>query len=253
MSEIQHVRNEDQLSFIYGDQAIDYTLICQPTAKTDRVQIKVQPNGLVLVKAPENTSDEQIHQAMLKRARWIWQSLQDYQAHQALKTTKHYRSGEMMFYLGRRYVLKLIDTLDKPCVKLTRGQLQVLVPSIETTTNELIKTLTHQWYRQQAQRVFFERLNQVLPKANWVQKQPPLKILSMAKQWGSCSIQGTIILNPHLIKAPKECIDYVILHELCHIAEHNHSDRFWRLLTQVMPNWKEVKIKLDGMAENYLA
>jgi predicted metal-dependent hydrolase len=74
----------------------------------------------------------------------------------------------------------------------------------------------------------------------------------MTKQWGSCSIQGTIILNPHLIKASKPCIDYVILHELCHIAEHNHSDRFWRLLTQVMPNWKEVKIKLDRMAELYL-
>ena len=74
----------------------------------------------------------------------------------------------------------------------------------------------------------------------------------MKKQWGICSTKGNLILNPHLVKAPKECIDYVILHELCHIAEHNHSERFWRLLTQVMPNWKEVKAKLDGMAELYL-
>ena len=55
------------------------------------------------------------------------------------------------------------------------------------------------------------------------------------------------------IKAPRECIDYVILHELCHLAEHNHSDRFWRLLTQVMPNWAKVKTQLDGMAELYLS
>ncbi|MEY0234716.1 YgjP-like metallopeptidase domain-containing protein, partial [Providencia manganoxydans] len=55
------------------------------------------------------------------------------------------------------------------------------------------------------------------------------------------------------VKAPKECIDYVILHELCHIAEHNHSEKFWRLLTSVMPNWKEVKSRLDGMAELYLS
>ncbi len=60
------------------------------------------------------------------------------------------------------------------------------------------------------------------------------------------------MLNPHLVKAPKECIDYVILHELCHIAEHNHSDKFWRLLTSVMPHWKEVKHRLDDMAEFYL-
>src|SRR5690554_7939176 len=69
--------------------------------------------------------------------------------------------------------------------------------------------------------------------------------MAMKKQWGSCSNKGNLMLNPHLVKAPKECIDYVILHELCHIAEHNHSERFWRLLTQVMPNWKEVKAKLD--------
>ncbi|TMS92763.1 hypothetical protein CWB58_12635 [Pseudoalteromonas sp. S201] len=60
------------------------------------------------------------------------------------------------------------------------------------------------------------------------------------------------MLNPHLVKAPKECIDYVILYELCHIAEHNYSERFWRLLTQVMPNLKDVKAKLNSMAEMYL-
>lgn len=54
-------------------------------------------------------------------------------------------------------------------------------------------------------------------------------------------------------QSPRECIDYVILHELCHLAEHNHSDRFWRLLTQVMPNWEKVKTQLDGMAELYLS
>lgn len=60
------------------------------------------------------------------------------------------------------------------------------------------------------------------------------------------------MLNPHLIKASNECIDYVVLHELYHIAEPNHSEKFWRLLTQAMPNWKEVKAKLDDMKEIYL-
>lgn len=86
----------------------------------------------------------------------------------------------------------------------------------------------------------------------WVTGRPTLRILTMQKQWGSCSAKGVLILNPHLVKAPKECIDYVILHKLCHISEHNHSEKFWRLLTQVMPQWKEVKARLDGMAELYL-
>ncbi len=62
-----------------------------------------------------------------------------------------------------------------------------------------------------------------------------------------------MMLNPHLVKAVKDCIDYVIFHEICHIAEHNHSARFWTILARTMPNWKEVKTWLDGMAELYLS
>lgn len=248
MSEVQ-----DRFSFIYGDEVIGYTLIREQVAKPDKIQIKVEPNSEVLVKANTSATDEQIHQAVLKRARWIWQSMEKYKRHQAFRIPKHYRSGEMVFYLGRRYVLKLIESDDKPTVKLTRGQLQVFVPSIKTATTEEIQTLINQWYRTQAQRVFSERLKVFIPKTNWVKELPPFKILAMQKQWGSCSIQGCIMLNPNLIKAPKECIDYVILHELCHIEEHNHSERFWKLLSQVMPKWKEVKLKLEDMAENYLA
>lgn len=70
---------------------------------------------------------------------------------------------------------------------------------------------------------------------------------------GSCSTKGKLMLNPYLVKAPKESIDYVILQELCYIAAHSHSEKFWRLLTSVMPNWKEVKSRLDSMAELYLS
>jgi predicted metal-dependent hydrolase len=59
-------------------------------------------------------------------------------------------------------------------------------------------------------------------------------------------------MNPYLVKAPRECIDYVLLHEMCHLAEHNHSDRFYRLMGRVMPSWKEVKNQLDGRAEQFL-
>ncbi len=245
-------RKKDAFSFIYGDKAIAYHVIWTTENKAGKITIKIHPNGDVMVSSPEGASPEQIHQAVIKRARWIWQSLEVFRINQSLLTDKHYRSGEMMFYLGRRYVLKLIETDDKPSVKLTHGQLQVFLPSVVNSTSEQVKNLVNQWYRQQAQRVFTERLTTLAPQTDWVKKQPEFKILSMQKQWGSCSIQGCLMLNPHLIKAPKECIDYVMLHELCHLSEHNHSERFWRLLTQVMPHWKEVKSKLDGMAELYL-
>lgn len=65
--------------------------------------------------------------------------------------------------------------------------------------------------------------------------------------WGSCSASGKITLNPQLVKAPRDCIDYVILHECCHLMEHNHSERFYRLMGQVMPEWEDVKKRLDGL------
>ena len=223
-----------------------------------KVVIKVYPDQRVVAIAPIDASDAIIHDAMMKRARWIWQSLQDFAKQQDHVLPRRYVSGETQFYLGRRYVLKVsTDSENEPSVKFSRGKLNVELSQIDSELGSeeraaLVKNLLDTWYQEKARLVFAERLNAQLPKASWVKSTPSFRLMTMQKQWGSCSAKGNLILNPHLVKAPKECIDYVILHELCHIAEHNHSEKFWRLLTQVMPNWKEVKARLDGMAELYL-
>ncbi|GAA3704602.1 hypothetical protein GCM10022421_09280 [Oceanisphaera sediminis] len=99
-----------------------------------------------------------------------------------------------------------------------------------------VQTLLNDWYRHKARDVFARRLDAMLDQALWVTGRPPIRILTMQTQWGSCSPLGRLTLNPHLVKSPRDCIDYVILHELCHIAEHNHGERFYRLLKQVMPH-----------------
>ena len=81
---------------------------------------------------------------------------------------------------------------------------------------------------------------------------PALRLQHMKVQWGSCSPAGRITLNPHLVKAPRECIDYVLLHELCHLRHHNHSARFYKALGTQMPRWRAVKQRLDAMAEQLL-
>ena len=263
-------------NFHYGEDKIDYEVVRKEftrkksahkkavdkplTEKTKprKVVIKVHPDQRVVATAPVDASDEMIHDAMMKRARWIWQSLQDFAKQKDHVLPKRYVSGETQFYLGRRYVLKvLINSETDPSVKLSRGQLNVFLQQSDNKIDqkiqaEKVKSMVDKWYQNRAKTVFSARLKALLPKASWVKNDPLYKVLIMQKQWGSCSTKGNLILNPHLVKAPKECIDYVILHELCHIAEYNHSERFWRLLTQVMPNWKEVKVRLDGMAELYL-
>ncbi len=266
--------------FYYGQYKIDYEVVRKEVlykekikkpesdkliakkAKPRKVIIKVHPDQRVVATAPNDATDEMIHDAMMQRARWIWQSLQDFAKQQDHVLPKRYVSGETQFYLGRRYVLKVItnaETADvtNSTVKLNRGKLNIELSQSDSTLNieertAIVKSLIDEWYKNKAKLIFIERLEVVLPKAAWVTDTPAFRLLVMKKQWGSCSTKGNLILNPHLVKAPKECIDYVILHELCHIAEHNHSEQFWRLLTQVMPNWQEVKARLDEMAELYL-
>lgn len=235
----------------YGQYVIDYEVVRK--ANSRKLRIKVHPDQQVVVVVPIEATDEFIEASLTKKAGWIWQRLQDFANQKNDVLPRRYVSGETQFYLGRRYVLKVMINPEQPeAVKLYRGKLTVNLTDEPEDKAAKVKKLLDAWYQQKAKVVFHERLLTMLPKADWVQNTPSFRLLSMKKQWGSCSTQGNLVLNPHLVKASKECIDYVILHELCHIAEHNHSDKFWRLLTQVMPNWKVVKTQLDSMAELYL-
>ena len=258
MSEINKT-TQDQGVFMYGDEVINYDIIRRTFEKNDakpkprKVVIKVHPDQRVVATVPHDATPGSIREAMLKRARWIWESICEFSAQHEYVLPRKYVSGETQFYLGRRYVLKVIVNAEQvPSVKLHRGKLTVTLKKDCDDRVVKIKALIEKWYTHRANAIFHERLQAMLLKASWVDGLPSFRIMAMTKQWGSCSTKGNLILNPHLVKAPKECIDYVILHELCHIAEHNHSDKFWRLLTQVMSNWKEVKAKLDDMAELYL-
>ncbi|HAN3934001.1 TPA: M48 family metallopeptidase, partial [Escherichia coli] len=106
---------------------------------------------------------------------------------------------------------------------------------------------------ERARDVFQRRLDLLIPQTLWVSERPPIRLRAMQTQWGNCSAKGCLTLNPWLVKASSECIDYVLLHELCHVAEHNHSEEFYRLMGQVMPGWEKVKKRLDGMAGMLLA
>ena len=143
----------------------------------------------------------------------------------------------------------LEDPDSKPQVKLLRGKLEV---TLRQKNAAKVEQLLSDWYKVRAKEVFAKRLDVLLEQTLWVTERPPLRMLTMHTQWGSCSPQGRLTLNSHLVKAPRECIDYVILHELCHLAEHNHSERFYRLLSQVMPSWEEVKARLDARAGYYV-
>lgn len=192
-----------------------------------------------------------MHHAVAQRARWIYTQLHHFREQQAYITPRRYISGESHYYLGRRHVLKVMESdTEAQSVKMLRGKLVVTVRDKHAGK---VRQRLHDWYKARAKVVFRARLEVMLERALWVDECPPIRLQTMQTQWGSCSPRGRLTLNPLLVKAPRECIDYVILHELCHLAEHNHSPRFYRLMTQVMPEWRTVKTRLDGMAASIFA
>lgn len=248
---IQSLReNNYTLSFNYGDEPISFERVIR-TEGINRVLIKVHPDCRIQVFAPKDVNDNDVLAAVKKRGRWIYQQLRDFREQQRYVSPRKYISGESHYYLGKKYLLKVIEAPDLPStVKLTRGKLEV---SVKEKSAKEVSQLLADWYRQRAKEVFTNRLNAVLEQALWIKDRPSIRVLTMKTQWGSCSPAGRLSLNPHLVKAPRECIDYVILHELCHIAEHNHSKKFYRLMQQVMPHWAKTKEKLDGMANMYIS
>lgn len=231
----------------YGDELIRYAVRRHTARKSGRVAIHVDPDGRVLVDAPENAADEQIKAAVSGRARWIHGHLAAIRLRRAQVLPREYVSGESLLYLGRRYRLKIVARAKDPAaVRLRDSYIEVTLPARNPMA---VQAALNSWYRGRARLVFEERLGAMASSLPWVRTAPALRLQSMKLQWGSCSPAGRLTLNPHLVKAPRECIDYVLLHELCHMKEHNHSQKFYRLLEQHLPRWRRKKERLDELAD----
>ena len=233
--------------FAYGDEVIAFTLRRQSSRTAKRVAIHVEPDARVLIDAPDIASLAEVMAVVRTRARWISQYVGAAKARLAHVLPREYVSGESLHYLGRRYRLKVIVNAEAPVeVRMRAAFIAVTTPEHSPAT---IRAALDAWYRQRARVLFADRLVTVAAPLRWVKQLPPTRLQFMTVQWGSCSPSGRLTLNPLLVKAPRECIDYVLLHELCHLLHHNHSPKFYKTLDRHMPNWREAKEKLDNMAE----
>lgn len=230
----------------YGEQEVS-CLLRQNAAVTGRVRIHVYPNGDVEIEAPEGKSSDQIRAAAQRRARWIFQHRNAAIATRRQALPREYVSGETHFYLGRRHRLVVNESSTRPSeVKLLRGKLEITLPIADKAA---VKRRLNAWYSARAAQYLGNKLTEICGRLAWVSGTPHYRLMRMNTQWGSCSPDGTIYLNPALIQAPRHCIDYVVLHELCHLVEHNHSRRFFDLLKRHMPDWQTTKRELDSLAE----
>jgi len=230
----------NKLSVVYGQKTIDFSLFYS-NRKT--MEIAVHPDSTVIVKAPLQSDIALIEKKVTKRARWILKQLDYFRQFNPKTPDRCYINGETHKYLGKQYRLKIIEG-SKNSVKLSHGIFHVTCRN--EPTPGVVRKLLNQWYSEKAQIVFAKSMDRCRQKfKNLNIGQTELSVKRMRKRWGSLSDRGTITLNTDLIRAPKECIDYVVTHELCHLKFHDHSPEFYSLLDSVVPDWKKVKHKLE--------
>ena len=227
-------------SISYGNRRVHFNVVY---AARKTLQIEVYPDGQILVKAPAGTRPEEIEKRILRRGRWIKKQLDYFRQFEPRTPPRKYIGGETHLYLGRQYRLKILRA-EECSAKLIRGYF--LISLNGSTSRQAVRVLLDQWYAEKAEQHFQESFNRCWPQFQRKNlAQPELKIRKMKTRWGSLSPLGRLTLNVDLIRAPKECIDYVITHELCHLLHHDHSPAFYKLLDQTMPDWKKRKHKLE--------
>ena len=204
------------------------------------INLKVKPNGEVILTAPTDSDERDIAYVLKKRAAWIDKKIAFFDTHKVVYD-KEYVSGENFRYLGRNYRLKVIESKVEG-VKLQRGYLQVFVK--DTANTERKKKLLRAWYGEKATIHFKKAIEKYKPIVK--QEIETVRIREMKTRWGSCNpAKGYINLNLKLIEKPTECIEYVVFHELAHLVHADHSAKFYNYLSLFMPDWRKRKERLE--------
>ena len=229
-------------SFVdYGSTRIRYAIV-----RRDRrtLEIAVEPDLRVAVAAPMEASLEDISAKVRKRAVWIVRQQRYFSQFLPRRPPRRYVAGETHLYLGRQYRLKVEQHIQAG-VKLSRGFIHVRThaPSQSGITQELVDA----WYRDRAHVKFRERLDESLNLFADPEAMRPVSLIirRLERRWGSMSPGRRLLLNPRLVEAPVDAIDYVITHELCHVEVPHHGPAFFALLDRVMPDWERRKERLE--------
>ena len=228
----------NELSVVkYGDREIAY-MVEYSSRKT--LEISVMPDSAVQVKAPQGVSFEAIAQKVQKKAPWIVEKQDWFAKFPKAMPPRQYLGGETHSYLGRRYRLK-IEKGDTCSVKINGGFIRVESNDVSA---DAVRKLMDEWLRLRAL-VQFRKILELYVAKFKIEAPLRLQIRKMKTRWGSLSKGGILTLNLNLVAAPKECIEYVVVHELCHLKYANHSDAFFALLESRLPDWKRRKMKLE--------
>lgn len=227
----------------YANQVIEFFI---ERKKVKNVNLNIKPDMTIMVSASEKVPFDFICDFVKSKGEWILRNMKNFEQVQPYKQSeREYVSGESYKYLGKQYRLRVETTISEEWVKYYRGFIVLMVKDQNDWARKA--KLMNEWYRKKAIKAFEESLEKQysLIQKYGIQK-PQIELRIMKARWGSALIDSkTILLNSELIKAPKYCIDYVVLHELIHFKYNDHKDNFYNMLFSLMPDWEKRKVMLD--------
>lgn len=234
-------------SVAFGNKEIIFQL---KYSRRKTLGISVLPDLSVVVTSPEGKDLEQVKSKVKQRGNWILKQQDYFRDYSHRQTTRQYVSGETHYYLGRQYRLKVVEDSQEK-VKLKSGYINIAARDKQDTAR--IKTLLDDWYLEKARLQFAKRLREGWEETRKYEISfPKLYLRKMSKRWGTCGTSGAIYLNPNLIKAPSTCVEYVIIHELCHLKFPFHNSAFFDLLQRILPDWEKRKLKLEMIGQAFI-
>ncbi|MDD5299309.1 MAG: SprT family zinc-dependent metalloprotease [Gallionella sp.] len=218
---------------------IPYTL--KRSSRRRSIGLRIDDRGLT-VSVPLRASEKWLHSVLQDKAYWVVEKLDGWQTRKPVETC--WTDGEAISYLGELLTLHVVQSLFATPVQRRGSKLWIFVAGDSAPAH--VEQAVLRWYRQEAEQLFAQRaahfsaLLDVAPRA--------VKLSAAKTQWGCCTARGSVRLNIQLIKLPLHLIDYVVVHELAHLREMNHSERFWKLVESVCPDYARLRRELKAIA-----
>ena len=221
-----------KLSTKYGDRTIEFEVQYR-NRKT--LAIQIEPLDKILVLSPNGISEEIIKEKVKSKSKWIIKKLLDFKDMGYLPFNREFVNGEAFMYLGRNYSLQLLldKNLQRIKVGISDGKLSI---STYTKEQSVLKKAMEKWYRREAKKIILKRIEFYKPKFSIESRI--IKIKEQKKRWGSCTSKGDLLFNWRTVMASSPVIDYIIVHEMSHIANRNHSSKFWKSVESILPDYK---------------
>ncbi len=227
----------EQRTLQLPDRHITYTL--KRSGKRRSIGLRIDERGLT-VSMPLRASEKWLDSVLQDKADWVARQLGKWQEKKA--PAIFWAEGASIPFRGEEFLMTMTPRMRGARPALQGEVLHVPVGS-DAGAHEIEKAVA-QWYREEALRVFGECVEYFAPLMNVVPRE--IKLTSARTQWGSCTVQGVVRLNWRLVQMPLRLIDYVVVHELAHLVEMNHSPAFWKVVEGACPDYRQCRTELHG-------